>query len=87
MITVRVFSLSIDEQRGRREFCSCEVGGKKSATLLVPFQAVCWDMSFVSVRPIDASGLTPLTLCEALVFVFPRRGKKNVCNVHIRGDS
>lgn len=69
------------------EFCSCEVGEKKSATLLVPFQAVCWDMSFVSVRPIDASGLTPLTLCKALVLAFPPRGKKNVCNVHIRGDS
>lgn len=52
------------------------MGGKKSATLLVPFQAVCWDMSFVSVRPIDASGLTPLTLCEALVLVFPPEGKK-----------
>lgn len=49
---------------------------KKSATLLVPFQAVCWYVSFVSVRPVDASGLTPLTPCEALVLVFPPRGEE-----------
>lgn len=67
-----------------REFRSCEVK-KKSATLLVPFQAVCWDVSFVSVRPVDASGLTTAyPVRSTSPCVSPER-ERNVCNVHIRG--